>query len=152
VVRTLQDAVEIVRMSKKAKEHRFVTDVTGEIPLLRLVPDQMAQVFLNILLNAVDAMEGHPGEVKVRVSRDSRHVRVEIRDSGCGITKENMSKVFEPFFTTKQVGQGTGLGLWVSYGIVRSFRGDITVESEPGRGTVFTVILSRNEEEESPHG
>jgi PAS domain S-box-containing protein len=152
VVRTLQDAVEIVRMSKKAKEHRFLTDVTGEIPLLALVPDQMAQVFINILLNAVDAMEGKPGEVKIRISRDRRYVRVEVRDSGCGIAEENMSKVFEPFFTTKQVGQGTGLGLWVSYGIVKSFRGDITVESEPGTGTVFTVILPRIEEEESPHG
>jgi PAS domain S-box-containing protein len=153
VVRTLQDAVEIVRMSKKAKEQQFVTDVTGEIPLLTLVPDQIAQVFINILLNAVDAMEGRPGEVRVRVSRDNRHVRVEIRDNGCGISKENMGKVFEPFFTTKQVGQGTGLGLWVSYGIVKSFRGDISVESEPGVGTVFTVILLRNDdEEESTHG
>jgi signal transduction histidine kinase len=62
-----------------------------------------------------------------------------------------MAKVFEPFFTTKQVGQGTGLGLWVSYGIVKSIRGDITVESEPGTGTLFTVILPRGEEEYS-HG
>jgi len=125
--------------------------VTGEIPLLTLVPDQIAQVFINILLNAVDAMEGKPGEVRVRVSRDRRHVRVGIRDSGGGITKDNMAKVFEPFFTTKQVGQGTGLGLWVSYGIVKSIRGDITVESEPGTGTLFTVILPRGEEEYS-HG
>lgn len=151
VVRTVQDAVEIVKMSKKAKEHRFITEVTGEIPLLTLVPDQIAQVFINILLNAVDAMEGKPGEVRVRVSRDRRHVRVGIRDSGGGITKDNMAKVFEPFFTTKQVGQGTGLGLWVSYGIVKSIRGDITVESEPGTGTLFTVILPRGEEE-YPHG
>lgn len=149
VVRTVQDAVEIVKMSKKAKDHRFVTDVTGEIPLLALVPDQIAQVFINILLNAVDAMEGKPGEIKVRVSRDRRAVRVVIRDSGCGIARDNMAKVFEPFFTTKQVGEGTGLGLWVSYGIVKSFRGDITVESEPGTGTVFTVILPRSEEEQS---
>jgi PAS domain S-box-containing protein len=151
VVRTLRDAVEIVRMSKKAKEHRFVTDVTGDIPLLTLVPDQIAQVFINILLNAVDAM-GNPGVISILVDREGRHVRVQLRDSGCGITRENLAKVFEPFFTTKQVGQGTGLGLWVSYGIVKSFRGDITVESEPGKGTVFTVILPRTEEEEYLHG
>lgn len=151
VVRTVQDAVEIVRMSKKAKEHRLVTEVTGEIPLLTLVPDQIAQVFINILLNAVDAMDAKRGEIKVRVSGEERQVRVDICDNGCGIARENLPKVFEPFFTTKQVGEGTGLGLWVSYGIVRSFGGDITVESEPGKGTVFSVILPRDRKE-TDHG
>ena len=151
VVRSLHDAVEIVRISKKAKEITFSTDVQEAVPLLRLVPDQIAQVFINILLNAVDAMEGKPGSVRVRVTRSERTVQIAIADTGGGIAAVNRAKIFEPFFTTKQVGQGTGLGLWVSYGIVKSFGGDITVDSTPGRGATFTVILPLTVQEQ-PHG
>jgi PAS domain S-box-containing protein len=141
IVRSVRDAVEIVTISKKARGLSFATAVEGEIPLLTLVPDQIAQVFINILLNAVDACDGREGKIRVRISRDSGSVRVEINDNGCGIAAVHRPKIFEPFFTTKGVGQGTGLGLWVSYGIVQGFRGDITLESEPGAGTTFTVIL-----------
>jgi signal transduction histidine kinase len=71
-------------------------------------------------------------------------VRVNITDDGCGIDPDDLQKIFEPFFTTKPVGEGTGLGLWVSYGIVKSFRGDITVHSTPGEGTSFCVVLPLN--------
>ncbi|MGA9117165.1 MAG: PAS domain S-box protein [Bacteroidota bacterium] len=141
LARSVKDAVEIVRMSKKAKEIAFQTEVRADIPLLSLVPDQVSQVFINILLNAVDAMNGTPGVVSVTVDRSDQEVSVTIRDTGLGIAPANMPKIFEPFFTTKPVGEGTGLGLWVSYGIIRSFRGDIAVRSEPGRGAVFTVTL-----------
>jgi PAS domain S-box-containing protein len=144
VVKSLTDAVEIVKMGKKAKEITFVTHVRDQIPLLTLVPDQIAQVFINILLNAVDALQGKRGTITTEFVRDDTHVRVTISDDGVGITRENLPKVFEPFFTTKPVGEGTGLGLWVSYGIVRSFRGDITVRSEEGEGTSFTIDLLLN--------
>jgi len=105
------------------------------------VPDQIAQVFINMFLNAVDAMAGKPGTIDVTIDRDDESVRISVADNGHGIEEENLPKIFEPFFTTKGVGQGTGLGLWVSYGIVKSFRGDITVESIAGRGTTFCATL-----------
>jgi PAS domain S-box-containing protein len=144
VVKSLTDAVEIVKMGKKAKDITFVTHVRQQIPLLYLVPDQIAQVFINILLNAVDALNGKEGTIVTEFASDDRDVRVTITDDGAGIDPDNLPKVFEPFFTTKPVGEGTGLGLWVSYGIVKSFRGDIDVKSAEGEGTSFTVILPLN--------
>lgn len=151
IVRSVKDAMEIVTISKKAKEVRFSTEVEGVIPPLTLVPDQIAQVFINILLNAVDACEGREGRIGVRIARDNGSVRVDVTDNGCGIAPHHRAKIFEPFFTTKGVGQGTGLGLWVSYGIVQGFRGDITVESEPGGGTTFSVHLPLSPEDQA-HG
>ncbi len=147
IVKTLADAVEIVKMGKKAKEITFITHVRQPVPLLSLVPDQMSQVFINILLNAVDALQGKRGTITTEFERDDTDVRVSIVDEGTGIEEEDLPKVFEPFFTTKHVGEGTGLGLWVSYGIVKSFRGDITVKSNPGEGTSFCVILPLNAKE-----
>jgi PAS domain S-box-containing protein len=144
LVRTLADAVEIVKMGKKAKEVAFVTHVRGQVPLLPLVPDQISQVFINILLNAVDALKGKRGTISTEMERGDDAVRVTITDDGTGILPENMPKIFEPFFTTKQVGEGTGLGLWVSYGIVKSFRGDLSVTSVWGQGTSFCVKLPLN--------
>ena len=144
IVKNLTDAVEIVKMGKKAKEITFVTHVRHQIPFLMLVGDQMAQVFVNILLNAVDALKGKAGTITTDFERDDENVRITITDDGCGIDPDNLPKVFEPFFTTKPVGEGTGLGLWVSYGIVRSFRGDITVESVQGKGTSFCIVLPLN--------
>ncbi len=147
IVKLLADAVEIVKMGKKAKDVTFVTYVRSPIPLLSLVPDQIAQVFINILLNAVDALEGTTGTITTEFGRDGEVVRVRITDDGHGIQTEDLPKIFEPFFTTKPVGQGTGLGLWVSYGIIKSFRGDIVVESTAGEGTSFTIVLPLNPKE-----
>ncbi len=141
LVKVLTNSVEIVKMGKKAKEVTFYTHVRHQVPILSLVPDQVAQVFINILLNAVDALQGKRGTITTDFERDEDVVRVTIADDGAGIAPEHLSKIFEPFFTTKRVGEGTGLGLWVSYGIIRSFRGDITVRSERGEGTSFCVTL-----------
>ncbi len=147
IIKGLNDAVEIVRMSKKAKDVAFSVSIREEVPLLTLVPDQIAQVFINILLNAVDAMGGTKGKVEVGVSLDEKNVLIEISDTGSGIIEDHLPKIFEPFFTTKPVGKGTGLGLWVSYGIVKSFRGDIRVTSAVDKGTTFTIILPLNAKE-----
>ncbi len=144
VVKSLTDAVEIVKMGKKAKDVTIITHVRHQIPLLTLVPDQIAQVFINILLNAVDALKGKTGTITTDFERDDDHIRVTVTDDGAGINPENLPKIFEPFFTTKPVGEGTGLGLWVSYGIVKSFGGDITVQSARGQGTSFCVTLPLN--------
>jgi PAS domain S-box-containing protein len=147
LVKILTDSVEIVKMGKKAKAITFVTHVRRQIPILTLVPDQISQVFINILLNAVDALQGKVGTITTEIGRDEERAIVTIADDGAGIAEENMSKIFEPFFTTKRVGEGTGLGLWVSYGIVRSFRGDISVRSVQGQGTSFSVTLPLNAKE-----
>jgi len=147
LVKVLQESVEIVKLGKKAKAVTFSVTVGDELPLLSLVPDQISQVFINILLNAVDSTGGRPGKVDIEVDRDEESARIRVADNGCGITEENLTKVFEPFFTTKRVGEGTGMGLWVSYGIVKSFRGDITVQSRQGEGTCFTILLPLNQKE-----
>jgi PAS domain S-box-containing protein len=144
LVKLLTESVEIVKMSKKAKDVTFMTHVRQQVPLLSLVPDQIAQVFINILLNAVDALGGKKGTIEIEITCNKEMVRVAITDNGQGISEENMTKIFEPFFTTKRVGEGTGLGLWVSYGIMKSFRGDITVASTEGVGTTFTVLIPLN--------
>ena len=119
-----------------------VKDVVAEVD-----PDQIAQVLTNLITNATSAMPGG-GELTVVIGGDDERVRIDVTDTGGGITKENMKKIFEPFFTTKQMGKGTGLGLSVTYGIVKMHSGDISVESnadpESGpTGTTFTVTLPR---------
>ncbi|MDL1891811.1 PAS domain S-box protein [Sphingobacteriales bacterium CHB3] len=141
IVNNVKEAVEIVKMAKKARNVKFFVDVKNDIPLLSLVPDQISQVFINILLNGVDAMDGKEGRIDVVVERGDDDVRIAISDSGCGIDEDHLAKIGEPFFTTKPVGQGTGLGLWVSHGIIKSFHGDIRLKSKRGEGTTFTIIL-----------
>ena len=120
--------------------------LSDDVPSLPLIPDQIHQVFLNILINAVDAIteaktNGKPNSVEVKSFVEDGNVMVTFKDTGPGIEENNLNKVFEPFFTTKGQGKGTGLGLWVSYGIVKSFQGDINIESEPGKKTTFTITL-----------
>ena len=144
VIKVLKDAVNMVAYGKKAKKIKFSLQVEDGVPPLTIIPDQLAQVFLNILLNAVDAIDDQEGEISIRTTASDQKVYVIFKDSGKGIPEENLGKIFEPFFTTKSVGEGTGLGLWVSYGIIRNFNGDIKVASILGKGTTFTVILPIN--------
>ena len=104
-------------------------------------PRQIGQVVLNLLVNAVQAVPAQGGVVKVSTREEPGEVVVEVRDNGVGMTKEVQGQLFQPFFTTKPVGEGTGLGLAVAYGIITGHGGRIEVESEPGRGTCFTVRL-----------
>jgi signal transduction histidine kinase/HAMP domain-containing protein len=111
---------------------------------------QLQQVFTNLILNAVQAMpDGGRLTVLDKLSEDKRSLEISFVDTGEGISKENLSKIFEPFFTTKKVGQGTGLGLSVSYGIVKEHGGEIQVESTVGRGSTLTVILPLRRESET---
>ena len=92
-------------------------------------------------MNAVDALENIPGTIAIRTHHSPKDVIISIRDSGKGIDPNDKEKIFEPFFSTKEVGKGTGLGLWVSYGIVKNFGGDVVVDSTQGEGSTFTVTL-----------
>ncbi|MBI5776659.1 MAG: PAS domain S-box protein [Nitrospirae bacterium] len=139
---TLDDCLEVlqerIRRMRVRVESRYET-------LLHPVhihadPDQMSQVFLNLFINAIHAMPDG-GTLRISLERVDSHVRAVIADTGHGIPKEDLPKIFHPFFTTKAAGQGTGLGLTVVHGIIQEHGGTITVESEPGTGTTFTVTL-----------
>ncbi|GAB4296029.1 MAG: hypothetical protein Kow0098_18910 [Ignavibacteriaceae bacterium] len=143
---SINEAVEITRVGTKAKNIRFDVSLNEKIPKLPLIADQIQQVFVNIMLNAVDAINeknefDKPQYISVSSDLTDDDVIIVFTDSGKGIPEEHLNKIFEPFFTTKKEGKGTGLGLWVSYGIVKSFQGDIKVKSKPGEGTVFTIKL-----------
>lgn len=112
----------------------------GELPLARVFPQQLNQVFMNLLVNAAQAIEGQ-GEITVRTWHRDQAIFVAIADTGCGMTPELQQKIFEPFFTTKEPGKGTGLGLSILADIVRKHQGEIAVESAPGVGTTFTLRL-----------
>lgn len=137
----LRDALNIVQYGKKVKHIHFDVNLAPAIPKLQVVPDQLVQVFINILMNAVDALDDTPGTIALSTATVDGEVRVVISDSGKGIESAEIEKIFEPFYSTKEVGKGTGLGLWVSYGIVKNFGGDILVESSPGKGSTFTVTF-----------
>lgn len=112
----------------------------ADLPPIPCFSSQLNQVYMNILANAAQAIEGE-GEVWIRTFLKDDMVHVEIRDSGSGISKEHRDKIFDPFYTTKEVGKGTGLGLSISYGIVERHGGRIEVDSEPGKGTTFAIII-----------
>ena len=111
-----------------------------QIPPLRCRPGHLNQVFLNLLLNAVQAV-GEQGEIRMRTESGEGEILVHVTDTGAGITEENLPRIFEPFFTTREVGQGTGLGLTVSRDIAQAHGGVMEVESREGAGSHFTVHL-----------
>ncbi|MEY2894178.1 MAG: hypothetical protein RJA98_4086 [Pseudomonadota bacterium] len=115
----------------------------GEIPDVECLPSQLNQVFMNLLVNAAHAVHKERGLITVRSGHDAaaNEVWVEVDDDGCGIARDNLNRIFDPFFTTKPVGQGTGLGLSLSYGIVQKHAGRMTVRSELGQGTCFRVSV-----------
>jgi signal transduction histidine kinase len=112
----------------------------GPLPPVSCHPTQLSQVFTNLLVNAAHAIETR-GEIRIRTRHEGNEVVVEISDTGKGMTQETLSKLFTPFFTTKPRGQGTGLGLSVSYGIITRHKGRIAVQSEPGKGSTFIIHL-----------
>ena len=144
--KVVNEAVEITKVGTKAKDIIFETELTKNVPMLPLIADQMQQVFVNILLNAVDAIaekkrDGRTNKISVKSANNGDEIILTFSDTGTGIKEENLVKVFEPFFTTKKEGRGTGLGLWVSYGIIKSFQGDIKIKSKINEGTTFIIKL-----------
>ncbi len=164
-INTLIDStISMVKNQAKFHNIKFVLNFDESLPLVHVDPNQIQQVFLNLLINAADAMNergqitmatrtlgsseetpwfkmGHPQDGK-------KYIEIEFTDTGPGIPEEYLSKIFEPFFTTKPVGKGTGLGLAVSYGIIKRHGGNITVRSEVGKGASFFIRLPVEEDSE----
>jgi two-component system NtrC family sensor kinase len=115
-------------------------ELAGGLPQTMADPDQIERVLINLVNNACQAMEGPGGRLGLVTRRESDRLIIEVIDSGPGILPENLPRIFDPFFSTKVVGKGTGLGLSLCHGIVEQHRGEIQVESAPGR-TVFRVVL-----------
>ncbi len=139
-------------VEKQALFHNIhvIKDFQEDIPLAFIDPSQIERVFMNMIINAAEAMEGSGTlQIVTRENKTARDVEISFTDTGTGISEENIRKIFDPFFTTKDVGHGTGLGLAISYGLVRSHKGSILVESEVGKGTTFIVNLPIDEKRDN---
>jgi signal transduction histidine kinase len=138
--RAIADVVALVERPFAKAGIRIECQLSPSLPQIPGSHDHLQQVFLNLLNNARDAMP-RGGTITLRTVRSGAHAHAEVSDSGSGMTPDVRERIFDPFFTTKAVGQGTGLGLTVSYGIVRAHGGDIEVETSPGRGSVFRLVF-----------
>jgi len=147
----LQSTLDLMRLDKRMK-HTIDISVNMDPALPRTMIDegQAAQVFINIILNALDAMpDGGHLQISTSQGKDDQDrdaILVAFADTGTGIPQKDLAKIFDPFYTTKEIGKGTGLGLSLSYNIIKRFKGDITVCSEVNRGTVFTIIIPIEQE------
>ena len=134
----LESTLNVVHNELKYKT--TVEKQLGEIPRVEGYPQKLNQVFMNILVNAGQAIE-EKGVITIKSRTEDTNAVVEISDTGCGIAPEHLSKIFDPFFTTKDIGKGTGLGMNIAYNIVKEHGGRIEVKSEVGKGTTFCIIL-----------
>ncbi len=135
----VEDTLELVQSDLPSNVETSV-QIADDIPDPMVDRSRLQQAFLNIILNAIHAMPDG-GTLSVEARTEDGAVFIDISDTGVGIPPENLNKIFDPFFTTKEVGQGTGLGLSVSYGIVKKHGGSLTVKSKEGKGTTFTITL-----------
>jgi two-component system, NtrC family, sensor kinase len=138
--RVIDDTIQLLEAQLRNTEIEVVRSYDDGLPLAFGDGPKLQQVLMNLILNARDAMP-HGGRLEISTQADEDSAVVEIRDTGLGIAPEHLAKIYDPFFTTKQIGKGTGLGLAVSYGIVRDHGGHINVESKLGEGTRFQITL-----------
>lgn len=140
----IENTLSMVRNQAKFYNIVFEVHLDRSIPLVHVDPNQIQQVFLNLLLNSADAME-EKGRIiissRMVVEDGNKFLELEFADTGPGIPEEIRGRIFEPFFTTKPAGKGTGLGLSVSYGIIKKHDGQIVLKSEPGKGAIFIIRL-----------
>lgn len=142
----LNATLDLMRLDKRMKSSVEITvSLHPDLPVISIDEGQISQVFINIIINALDAMPDKGTlSVATRLEKDDQDknvIVIAITDTGSGIAPEDLEKIFDPFYTTKEVGKGTGLGLSLSYDIVKRFNGDIKVESSLGKGTTFSIIL-----------
>ncbi len=138
----IERALNLVAHSAVMKHVEVVKELSPALPAVMADPNQLQQVFINLMLNAIQAMPKQ-GTLTLRTSSNGAgEVRADVKDTGIGIPRENMPKLFTPFFTTKKEVKGVGLGLAVSYGIIQKHKGRIEVDSEEGKGTTFSIYLT----------
>jgi len=138
----IEDAAALVDHQLGINQIRLVKELLPSLPPVMGNSNQIQQVLMNLMINAQQAMEGTPGVVQLSSRQfDPGHIELRVSDNGPGMSKEVQARLFEPFFTTKSAGKGTGLGLSVSFGIIKEHRGEIRIESEPGAGATFIIIL-----------
>jgi signal transduction histidine kinase len=135
---TIETSVTLIQYDKRAKDITIKKELSPSLPMITIDCNQLSQVFVNLILNAIDAMHDG-GTLTVRSFLRGDDIVMQFQDTGIGIPPGNLIKIFDPFYTTKE--KGTGLGLAVSYNIVKKLNGTLTVESEVGKGTVFTITL-----------
>ncbi|MGA1195237.1 MAG: sensor histidine kinase, partial [Candidatus Latescibacterota bacterium] len=140
VVEVLQEAVGLIDYQFRKKRVVLKTDFGKNLPAVMGDRGRIGQVFLNLMMNALDAMS-QGNTLTVTCGTKDHQVMIAFKDTGCGIPENQINRIFDPFFTTKNVGDGTGLGLSIAHGIVEDHNGQITVTSEVGRGTEFVVFL-----------
>ena len=140
----IDDALVFLAHRSKTPAVEIQKYYQDNIPSLRIDEKKIKQVLINLVMNAKHAV-GEKGQISIHTNYDpgADHVCISVKDDGYGIEPKNLKRIFDPFFTTKPTGEGTGLGLAVSYGIIKSYGGDIEVDSTPGRGTEFRVLLPR---------
>jgi len=136
------DSILLLQKSDfRSKRITVVLNYAERLPQIMAVQDQIKQVFLNLLANAADACPPSGGVITISTRKEDQGVAVAISDNGIGIRPEQMDLLFQPFYTTKPEVKGTGLGLSICYGIVQHHQGEIRVDSQPGKGSTFTVLL-----------
>jgi len=140
--KTIDDVLGFIRQHSGSNRIDVLTDYDRRIPAMVLDEKKIKQVLINLLMNARHAV-GDAGQIRVATdyAPSSRQVTIKVTDNGYGIEEQHLQHIFDPFFTTKPTGEGTGLGLSVSYGIVKKHGGEILVESKPGQGSTFSVVL-----------
>jgi len=137
---TLEQTIDLLKNHAITNNIEITTALSDDLPIIASDQSQLQQVFLNLMTNAIDAI-GSEGLIEVTSRQVDSFINVDIRDNGPGIPEDKQKKVFDPFFTTKETGEGTGLGLWVSYDIIAKMGGSIRIKSEVGKGTTFTVAV-----------
>lgn len=143
----LHECISLVENQAIFHNIQIVENVEQKLPSVVIDPSQIQQVFMNMIINAAEAMDGD-GRLTIHTSFDptEKCIEIEFADTGHGISENNLERIFDPFFTTKEMGHGTGLGLAISYGIIKEHQGTISVQSEVGKGTTFIVRLPVKEE------
>jgi signal transduction histidine kinase len=138
--RVVDEAIELARSAKEARAVSIARRIDEAVATMQTDPGLLRQILVNLITNALDAV-GEGGRITVEGDADGDHVRLRVRDTGAGIDPQDLARIFEPFYTTKGRGKGTGLGLAICKELARALGGRITVESEPGRGSTFTLSL-----------
>jgi len=138
---SIQSALDMLRHEFLERSIEFTFEPGNNLSMIMASPENLSGVWVNILINAMDAMVGIQGKIRIVTQQNGNEIRVIINDNGHGIEPEKLKRIFEPFYTTKEVGKGTGLGLSICHRVIKQHGGNILVDSQVGVGTTFTIIL-----------